>query len=292
MTSIDPKDHAAVRATLDDVTPNARASFQSRAPSPVSWPRIIRFELSSEGHEHPEPRPLPGALAKPWSACAAIHSDRIDSTGRLRSVPGPDPGGSCTLRQRREPDPYRERHRNDGHRDLSRAVLPAIQTAVATRAASALEEPDHIAEAGRDDGTKRASSRHQPDSGRLRGTARRSWPPGPRRATGEPDPRMERRCLRTAARGGSAMYRRLVTLALGAMLVLTLALPAAAAQTKYTISGQDVSNGPPLDQGTTWYSARHPARPWLDRRVRHHRWRIPGWDQHRRRELEPRPHVR
>ena len=50
------------------------------------------------------------------------------------------------------------------------------------------------------------------------------------------------------------MYRRLVTLALGAMLVLTLALPAAAAQTKIPISGRDVSNGPPLDQGTTWYS--------------------------------------
>lgn len=51
------------------------------------------------------------------------------------------------------------------------------------------------------------------------------------------------------------MYRRLVTLALGAMLVLALALPAAAAQTKMPISGRDVSNGV-LDEGTMWFSDR------------------------------------
>ena len=49
------------------------------------------------------------------------------------------------------------------------------------------------------------------------------------------------------------MYRRLVTLALGAMLVLALALPAAAAQTKTRISGVD-DNMTVLDPGRTWMS--------------------------------------
>ncbi len=58
------------------------------------------------------------------------------------------------------------------------------------------------------------------------------------------------------------MYRRLVTLALGAMLVLALALPAAAAQTKTQISGVDTLIRQ-LEQGRTWSLGEVPhVRGW------------------------------